>query len=84
MFGVFRLLLCFTSIYMYTLGNEIMHKLTSDGRTYLLRVELRSYEGDFMYAEYSHFSVGPETDNYRIHVTGYVSNSTAGKKSLNV
>ena len=64
---------------MYTLGNEIMYKLTSDGCTHLLRVELRSYDGDFMYAEYSNFSVGPESDNYKLHVSGYVSNSTAGK-----
>ena len=59
-----------------------MHKLTTDGRTYLLRVELRSYEGDFIYAEYSNFSVGSEIDNYTLHITGYVPNSTAGECTM--
>ena len=55
-----------------------MHKITTEGPTYLLRVELRSYEGEFIFAEYSNFSVGPESDNYRLHVSGYLPNSTAG------
>ncbi|KAK2143465.1 hypothetical protein LSH36_839g05099 [Paralvinella palmiformis] len=59
-------------------GNEFMHKITTEGPTYLLRVELRSYEGEFIFAEYSNFSVGPESDNYRLHVSGYLPNSTAG------
>ena len=56
-----------------------MHKLTTDGRTYLLRVELKSFEDKFIYAEYSNFSVGAESDNYTLHVTGYVPESTAGE-----
>ncbi|KAK2138453.1 hypothetical protein LSH36_3029g00003, partial [Paralvinella palmiformis] len=45
-------------------GNTIIHKLTTDGRTYLFRVELKSFEDKFIYAEYSNFSVGAESDNY--------------------
>ncbi|KAK2143468.1 hypothetical protein LSH36_839g05113 [Paralvinella palmiformis] len=59
-------------------GNEFMHKITTEGPTYLLRVELRSYEREFIFAEYSNFSIGPESDNYTLHVTGYLKYSTAG------
>ena len=58
----------------------MMHKITTDGQRYLLRVELMSYEEEFIYAEYSNFWIGPECDNYRLHITGYLPNSTAGKK----
>ncbi|KAK2152182.1 hypothetical protein LSH36_338g07022 [Paralvinella palmiformis] len=34
--------------------------------------------GDFIYAEYSNFWIGHESDNYRLHLTGYLQNSTAG------
>ena len=61
-----------------------MHQLTNDGDRYLLRVELESYQGEFIYAEYSSFSVGPESDNYRLHVTGYLARSSAGERSLPV
>ncbi|KAK2140942.1 hypothetical protein LSH36_1200g00008 [Paralvinella palmiformis] len=62
----------------FWIGNEIMHKITTEDGRYLLRVELTSYEGDFIYAEYSNFWIGHESDNYRLHLTGYLQNSTAG------
>jgi len=55
-----------------------MHKITTEEQPYLLRVELRSYEGEFIYAEYRNVWIGPESDNYRLHVTGNLHNSTAG------
>ena len=55
-----------------------MHHLTTDGRTYYLRVDLESYDGEAAFAVYKNFSVGPEKDNYRLYVSGYVSSSTAG------
>ena len=45
----------------------------------MLRVELRSYDGEFIYAEYRNFSVGSESTNYTLHVSGYVETSTAGQ-----
>jgi len=60
-----RLLTCLNVI-----GNEIMHRTTTGGKKYLLRVELESYEGEFIYAEYSHFYIGPESDNYTLPVSG--------------
>ena len=56
-----------------------MHKLTTDGRTYSLRVELESFDGEYRFAGYNRFSIDPESDNYRLHVTGYSSLSTAGE-----
>ncbi|KAK2138812.1 hypothetical protein LSH36_2386g00016 [Paralvinella palmiformis] len=43
----------------------------ADGRNYSLRVDLESYDGEAIFAIYSSFSVGPESDNYRLHVGGY-------------
>ena len=59
----------------------MMHQITNSGRPYLLRVELKSYEEEFIYAEYRNFSVGPESTNYMLHVSGYVENSTASEYS---
>ena len=64
------------------LGNELVHKLTNAGRTYTLRVDLSNYAGESVYAKYSNFSVGPESDNYRLHVTGYDTSSSASKYSV--
>ncbi|KAK2143463.1 hypothetical protein LSH36_839g04032, partial [Paralvinella palmiformis] len=66
------------SCYFCSKGNEFMHKITTEEQPYLLRVELRSYEGEFIYAEYRNVWIGPESDNYRLHVTGNLHNSTAG------
>ncbi|KAK2150017.1 hypothetical protein LSH36_427g03062 [Paralvinella palmiformis] len=58
-------------------GNELIHQLTNDGRTYTLRVDLTDYGGDSIYAKFRTFSVGPESDNYTLHVSDYDDNSTA-------
>ncbi|KAK2167036.1 hypothetical protein LSH36_32g05073 [Paralvinella palmiformis] len=59
-------------------GHELVHRLTTTGRTHSLRVDLEGYDGQVLFAVYNRFSIGPETDSYIIHVTGYWSNSTAG------
>ncbi|KAK2143000.1 hypothetical protein LSH36_888g00003 [Paralvinella palmiformis] len=59
-------------------GNELIHKLTTDGRNHTLRVELESYDDEFIFAVYNHFWIGPESDNYRLHVSGLSADSTAG------
>ncbi|KAK2142999.1 hypothetical protein LSH36_888g00002, partial [Paralvinella palmiformis] len=63
-------------------GNELIHKLTTDGRNHTLRVELESYDDEFIFAVYNNFWIGPESDNYRLHVSGLSADSTAGD-SLN-
>ena len=59
-------------------GNELIHQLTNDGRTYILRVDLTNYTGHSIFAKYDNFSVGPESDNYMLHVSGYDTGSSAG------
>jgi hypothetical protein len=42
----------------------------------MLRIDLYKYSNQTAYAEYSEFWIGPESDNYRLHVSGY--SGTAG------
>ena len=39
---------------------------------------MEDWLGVWYWVEYSHFSVGPESDNYTLSVTGYQTNSTTG------
>ena len=62
--------------------NEMVHQLTTDDNlSYFLRVDLESYDNESVFAFYTDFFNGPESDNYRFHVHGYLSNSTAGEKN---
>ncbi|XP_073697799.1 microfibril-associated glycoprotein 4-like [Garra rufa] len=54
----------------YWLGLENMYQLTSN-RKYMLRVDLEDFEGRKVFALYSSFSVGPEADGYKLHVSGF-------------
>jgi len=66
----------------YWLGNDLLSQLTLTGR-YKLRFDLqsRSNTSNWYYAEYSTFIVQPESDNYRLNVSGYSGN--AGFDGLN-
>ena len=59
------------------LGLEEMHQL-SISHEMRLRVEMSDFSGVHYWAEYSRFSVGPESDNYTLDVSGYDATSTAG------
>ncbi|XP_052818121.1 ficolin-2-like [Mya arenaria] len=59
----------------FWLGNEYIWALTNSGN-YSLRVDLTAPDGQTAYAHYSNFKIGPESDNYRLHVSGY--SGTAG------
>ncbi|XP_077054611.1 microfibril-associated glycoprotein 4-like [Siphateles boraxobius] len=54
----------------YWLGLENMYQLTRN-RKYMLRVDLEDFEGRKVFALYSSFSVGPESDGYKLHVSGF-------------
>ncbi|KTG36135.1 hypothetical protein cypCar_00043932 [Cyprinus carpio] len=54
----------------YWLGLENMYQLTRN-RKYMLRVDLEDFEGNQVFVLYSSFSVGPEADGYRLHVSGF-------------
>ena len=58
----------------FYLGNDNIHQITSNGQCEL-RVEI-VYQGKSAFAQYDHFSIAGESDNFRLNVTGY--NGTAG------
>ena len=70
----------FTQQSVPLLGNELLHQLTANGNlTYSVRVDIEDYNGAKAFAIYTYFSIGAESDNYTLHVSGYLSNSTAGQ-----
>nr|KAG5706555.1 hypothetical protein BaRGS_028726 [Batillaria attramentaria] len=56
------------------LGNILLHHITNQ-KQYLLRVDLEDWEGRRYWAEYSQFTVGPASDNYRLRVSGYTGDA---------
>ncbi|XP_067259529.1 microfibril-associated glycoprotein 4-like [Chanodichthys erythropterus] len=54
----------------YWLGLENMYQLTRN-RKYMLRVDLEDFTGRKGFAQYSSFSVGPETEGYKLDVSGF-------------
>nr|XP_011448079.2 ryncolin-1 [Crassostrea gigas] len=59
----------------YWLGNEDIHLLTSKTKQEL-RVDLQKFSGEKAYAKYSRFTVGSESEKYKLSVGGY--SGTAG------
>jgi len=55
-----------------------MHKATTAGTDYRLRVMLITPSDERIFAEYSTFWVDSEANNYKLHVSGYLPTSTAG------
>ena len=47
-----------------------MYQLTHN-RKYMLRVDLEDFTGRIGFALYSSFSVGPESDGYKLQVSGF-------------
>ena len=56
-------------------GNEKLAHALNDGRQYELRIDLFDWEGEHRFAKYSHFYVTPESDNYRLNISGYTGNT---------
>ncbi|XP_073697801.1 microfibril-associated glycoprotein 4-like [Garra rufa] len=65
----------------YWLGLENMYQLTRN-RKYMLRVDLEDFEGKKVFALYSSFSVGPETDGYRLHVSRFTDGGAGDSLSF--
>nr|XP_034327996.1 ryncolin-1-like isoform X2 [Crassostrea gigas] len=59
----------------YWLGNEGVHLLTAKTKQEL-RVDLQKFSGEKAYAKYSRFTVGSESEKYKLSVGGY--SGTAG------
>ena len=62
----------------FWLGNDYLHLLTKDDQD--LRVDLVDFDGNTVYAKYTTFAVGSESEKYKFTVGGY--SGTAGA-SLN-
>jgi len=55
-------------------GLENLHLLTSDGEQ--LRIDMKDWNGNERYAQYDHFKVGPEQENYDLMSVGrYTGNA---------
>lgn len=59
----------------YWIGNDFLHKMTSE-RIQTLRVDMKDWNENAVYAEYSTFMVDNADWEYRLHVGGY--SGTAG------
>ncbi|XP_024136665.1 microfibril-associated glycoprotein 4 [Oryzias melastigma] len=55
----------------YWLGLENIFHLTQRRKSELL-IDMEDFEGNKSYARYSSFSVGSESDGYRLHLTGFI------------
>ncbi|KAI3365495.1 hypothetical protein L3Q82_010581, partial [Scortum barcoo] len=58
-------------ISVYLSGLETMHLLTQ-AKNYELRVDMEDFEGQKVFALYSSFSVGPETEGYKLNLGKFV------------
>ena len=56
------------------LGNDNIHRLTK-GQSQHVKFQLGLPDGTMKYAEYSQFSIEDETENYRLHIGGYVGDA---------
>ncbi|MEQ2186271.1 hypothetical protein GOODEAATRI_026951, partial [Goodea atripinnis] len=60
----------------YWLGLENVFHLTQRKKSELL-IDMEDFEGNKSYVRYTSFCVGPESDGYRLHLTG-ITNGGAG------
>jgi len=59
-------------------GNENIHRLTNNGRIYVLRIDIEDWIGNKRFATYDHFRVGNEASEFKLLSVGSY-NGTAGK-----
>ena len=60
----------------YWIGLDKLHQLTTS-KNYALGVNMTAWNGTTLWAYYDSINVGPESDNYRLTVSGYDRRSTA-------
>uniref|UniRef100_A0A1X7T159 Fibrinogen C-terminal domain-containing protein n=1 Tax=Amphimedon queenslandica TaxID=400682 RepID=A0A1X7T159_AMPQE len=65
----------------FWLGLSKIHRLTSKGIN-TLQIKIGDFEGNSYYAQYSTFSIGDASTEYRLNVSGYNSTGTAGDSLL--
>lgn len=62
-------------------GLETMHLLTQ-AKNYELRVDMEDFEGQKVFAEYSSFSVGPESEGYMLNLGRFTRGAAGGTPFL--
>ncbi|XP_056396171.1 ficolin-1-B-like [Hyla sarda] len=65
----------------FWLGNENIHLLTSTGN-FQLRIDLEDFENKRVYATYSNFRLGGESEKYRLHVGNYTGGDSGDSLSM--
>ncbi|KAK2820670.1 hypothetical protein Q5P01_023629 [Channa striata] len=65
----------------YWLGLENMHLITQ-AKNYELRVDMEDFEGQKVYAQYSSFSVGPESEGYKLNLGSFTRGAAGDSLSL--
>lgn len=58
-------------------GLETMHLLTQR-KNYELKVDMEDFEGQKVFAHYSSFSVGPESDGYKLNLGSFIKGAAGG------
>ena len=61
----------------FWLGLDKLHTITYNTNL-SLHVNIEDWSGNWYWAEYSQFSVGPESDGYCLYLSGYNESSTTG------
>ena len=61
-------------VFIHYLGNEAVHLLTTKNKQEL-RVDMEMFTGKKSYAKYSTFSVGTESQKYKLTIGGYNGNA---------
>uniref|UniRef100_A0A3B5ASN1 Microfibril-associated glycoprotein 4-like n=1 Tax=Stegastes partitus TaxID=144197 RepID=A0A3B5ASN1_9TELE len=64
----------------YWLGLETMHLLTRS-KPYELQVDMEDFEGQKVFAQYASFSVGPEWDEYKLHLGPFLKGAAGDSLS---
>ena len=62
---------CFLSGLYVSVGLDNIHLLTKKGN-YELRVDMEDWEGRKVYAQYTSFSVDPESFGYTLHLGSFI------------
>ncbi|VDI66500.1 ficolin [Mytilus galloprovincialis] len=58
----------------FWLGNTYLNLLTNPG-IFTLRIELEDFDGNYRYAEYTHFSISDETSGFKLKFSTYTGDA---------
>ena len=62
----------------FWLGNDNLYLLTKK-KNQKLKIQLKDWEGEFAYADYSEFWIDSENLQYKLHVAGFTAATPPGR-----